>query len=376
MWLSSYKPVHENSKKTSRHHNESAALTIAQTAAPALVQKSLKDGVSDKPTVKYWEITGPLGIKAFFSANASAHASRKSSPRVNNEAVQKADAALKGFDPRRATNVSARLDAQQKKLNLPILLTTTIGSFPQIIELRRVLREYKAKKLVFCNGFFILSLLSTLLFAFCINILSPGSLRKTMSALSRRKSVRLSSYRKSSTLTSSFMSQRLSVCPLYIAVMVWFGAAERGLPVTRVISRMTLQRIMATAVGDDIILNGSNVVDFEDDGKKLKSDLLSYPRKRVMMSGSKYESMKIFILKKADYFTWRLKILMFLEAIDDIYVDIIKTGPPYPMGTVAMTSDAPELYVKKEKSKWTYPEKASMRNDAKIRNILPIVWSM
>jgi 5-methyltetrahydropteroyltriglutamate--homocysteine methyltransferase len=57
-------------------------------------------------------------------------------------------AALKGSDHRRATNVSARLDAQQKKLNLPVLPTTTIGSFPQTVELRRVRREYKAKKWV------------------------------------------------------------------------------------------------------------------------------------------------------------------------------------------------------------------------------------
>ncbi|XP_010553797.1 PREDICTED: 5-methyltetrahydropteroyltriglutamate--homocysteine methyltransferase 1-like [Tarenaya hassleriana] len=85
--------------------------------------------------------------EAFFSANAEAQASRKSSPRVTNEAVQKAAAALKGSDHRRATNVSARLDAQQKKLNLPILPTTTIGSFPQTVELRRVRREYKAKKI-------------------------------------------------------------------------------------------------------------------------------------------------------------------------------------------------------------------------------------
>ncbi|GKA33872.1 5-methyltetrahydropteroyltriglutamate--homocysteine methyltransferase [Tanacetum coccineum] len=75
-------------------------------------------------------------IKAFFAANAAALASRKSSPRVNNEAVQKA-AALRGSDQRRATNVSARLDAQQNKLNLPIVPTTTIGSFPATIELRR-----------------------------------------------------------------------------------------------------------------------------------------------------------------------------------------------------------------------------------------------
>ncbi|KAF2322326.1 hypothetical protein GH714_011846 [Hevea brasiliensis] len=85
--------------------------------------------------------------EAFFSSNALAHASRKSSPRVINEAVQEAAAALKGSDHRRATNVSARLDAQQKKLNLPILPTTTIGSFPQTQDLRRVRREYKAKKI-------------------------------------------------------------------------------------------------------------------------------------------------------------------------------------------------------------------------------------
>ncbi|KAK9668570.1 hypothetical protein RND81_13G069400 [Saponaria officinalis] len=85
--------------------------------------------------------------EAFFSANAAALASRKSSPRVTNEAVQKAAAALKGSDHRRATNVSARLDAQQKKLNLPVLPTTTIGSFPQTVELRRVRREYKGNKI-------------------------------------------------------------------------------------------------------------------------------------------------------------------------------------------------------------------------------------
>ncbi|KAK4855865.1 hypothetical protein QYF36_011812 [Acer negundo] len=83
----------------------------------------------------------------YFSSNAAAQASRKSSPRVTNEAVQKAAAALRGSDHRRATNVSARLDAQQKKLNLPILPTTTIGSFPQTMDLRRVRREYKAKKI-------------------------------------------------------------------------------------------------------------------------------------------------------------------------------------------------------------------------------------
>lgn len=38
---------------------------------------------------------------------------------------------------------------------------------------------------------------------------------------------------------------------------------------TRVISRMTLQQILARAVGEEIIRNESNVVDFEDSGDKV-----------------------------------------------------------------------------------------------------------
>ncbi|XP_073121666.1 zeaxanthin epoxidase, chloroplastic [Henckelia pumila] len=55
----------------------------------------------------------------------------------------------------------------------------------------------------------------------------------------------------------------------YVKFDTFTPAAERGLPVTRVISRMTLQQILAAAVGSDIIINDSNVVDFEDDGEKV-----------------------------------------------------------------------------------------------------------
>ncbi|KAM7252133.1 hypothetical protein ACFE04_024016 [Oxalis oulophora] len=55
----------------------------------------------------------------------------------------------------------------------------------------------------------------------------------------------------------------------YVKFDTFSPAAERGLPVTRVISRMTLQKILARAVGEDIILNDSNVVDFVDDGNKV-----------------------------------------------------------------------------------------------------------
>ncbi|KAB2057962.1 hypothetical protein ES319_A11G203700v1 [Gossypium barbadense] len=55
----------------------------------------------------------------------------------------------------------------------------------------------------------------------------------------------------------------------YVKFDTFTPAAERGLPVTRVISRMTLQQILARAVGEDVIFNESNVVDFQDDGDKV-----------------------------------------------------------------------------------------------------------
>lgn len=58
----------------------------------------------------------------------------------------------------------------------------------------------------------------------------------------------------------------------YVKFDTFTPAASRGLPVTRVISRMTLQQILARAVGEEIIRNESNVVDFEDSGDKVMID--------------------------------------------------------------------------------------------------------
>lgn len=81
--------------------------------------------------------------EAFFAANVSAQASRRSSPRVHDKAVQKAATAVKSSEHRRATPVVNRLEKQQKHLNLPILPTTTIGSFPQTLEIRKVRGDFK-----------------------------------------------------------------------------------------------------------------------------------------------------------------------------------------------------------------------------------------
>ncbi|KAL1536477.1 Zeaxanthin epoxidase, chloroplastic [Salvia divinorum] len=55
----------------------------------------------------------------------------------------------------------------------------------------------------------------------------------------------------------------------YVKFDTFTPAAERGLPVTRVISRMTLQQILAAAVGPEIIMNESNVMNFVDNGEKV-----------------------------------------------------------------------------------------------------------
>ncbi|XP_020526424.1 zeaxanthin epoxidase, chloroplastic isoform X1 [Amborella trichopoda] len=57
-------------------------------------------------------------------------------------------------------------------------------------------------------------------------------------------------------------------------------AAERGLPLTRVISRITLQKILMDAVGPDVVYNMSNVVDFTDDGTKVTA---------ILSNGQQYE---------------------------------------------------------------------------------------
>ena len=56
----------------------------------------------------------------------------------------------------------------------------------------------------------------------------------------------------------------------YVKFDTFTPAAENGLPVTRVISRIKLQEILARAVGEDIIQNGATVVDFKDEGDRVR----------------------------------------------------------------------------------------------------------
>lgn len=86
---------------------------------------------------------GREAVKTELEANAAAIAARRVSPRVNNPAVK---AALAGIMPKlgqRRSPYAARAIKQAALLRLPRFPTTTIGSFPQTVEIRQARSRFK-----------------------------------------------------------------------------------------------------------------------------------------------------------------------------------------------------------------------------------------
>jgi 5-methyltetrahydropteroyltriglutamate--homocysteine methyltransferase len=75
--------------------------------------------------------------------NIKANATRKNSPLIHNEEVKNRVATLTQDKFNRNSPFTKRIKKQKEILNLPVLPTTTIGSFPQTKELRSARREYK-----------------------------------------------------------------------------------------------------------------------------------------------------------------------------------------------------------------------------------------
>lgn len=81
--------------------------------------------------------------EAGLKANRDAWKSRRSSKRVNNPKVRERIGSVTGAMARRQSPHADRKSVQQARLNLPLLPTTTIGSFPQTPEIRRTRRQFK-----------------------------------------------------------------------------------------------------------------------------------------------------------------------------------------------------------------------------------------
>jgi len=81
---------------------------------------------------------GEEAVSDFFTAAREALQRRRTSPLVINDDVQKRLRAVTDEMAQRISPYKVRIAAQQKKLNLPPLPTTTIGSFPQTADVRRL----------------------------------------------------------------------------------------------------------------------------------------------------------------------------------------------------------------------------------------------
>ena len=88
----------------------------------------------------------PDAAHALASARQALEA-RKNSPRVHRESVRTRLQALAADASQRPSAHARRRQAQQARFQLPILPTTTIGSFPQTRELREARARFKAGKL-------------------------------------------------------------------------------------------------------------------------------------------------------------------------------------------------------------------------------------
>jgi 5-methyltetrahydropteroyltriglutamate--homocysteine methyltransferase len=89
-------------------------------------------------------VNDPASVKAELDANAAAIEARRTSKRVHNDAVKARVAGVKESDLNRKSAFPVRIAAQQAKLNLPLLPTTTIGSFPQTAEVRKARADFKS----------------------------------------------------------------------------------------------------------------------------------------------------------------------------------------------------------------------------------------
>jgi len=83
-------------------------------------------------------------VKAELDANAKAMQTRATSKRIHNDDVKKRAASVSSDMMNRKSAFDKRIVAQNDDLKLPLLPTTTIGSFPQTNEIRQARAKFKS----------------------------------------------------------------------------------------------------------------------------------------------------------------------------------------------------------------------------------------
>ena len=82
-----------------------------------------------------------------FAANTAAQESRKTSSRIHNPSVKKRFDAITPKLMERNSDFQTRIEIQESELGLPLLPTTTIGSFPQTADVRQARARFKKGEL-------------------------------------------------------------------------------------------------------------------------------------------------------------------------------------------------------------------------------------
>ena len=98
-------------------------------------------------TVKRALENGKDSVKDALAASDAAAADRATNKKIHNPAVQARVGSLKAGEDQRKSPFPARIKAQQEWMKLPLLPTTTIGSFPQTAEIRQARAAFKKGEL-------------------------------------------------------------------------------------------------------------------------------------------------------------------------------------------------------------------------------------
>ncbi len=93
--------------------------------------------------LKHGLASGHGAIAPALASSRAAKGSRLSSARTRSDFLRRRLAAIADSDFRRASPFETRVHRQRERLKLPLLPTTTIGSFPQTAEIRRARAAFK-----------------------------------------------------------------------------------------------------------------------------------------------------------------------------------------------------------------------------------------
>ncbi|KES14235.1 Methionine synthaseII (cobalamin-independent), partial [Gilliamella apicola SCGC AB-598-I20] len=92
-------------------------------------------------------VPGKDTVQEALAASDAAAAGRKTSKLIHNDKVAQRVANLRTHADQRHSPFAQRIEKQQAWMNLPLLPTTTIGSFPQTQEIRQARAAFKKGEL-------------------------------------------------------------------------------------------------------------------------------------------------------------------------------------------------------------------------------------